>query len=250
MADSTTSARHSRRHLLKAAGIVAGVAGSYVPAKASADCLFGIVCIGSGGSGSGSGTSGGTSTQCFLRGMRVRTSKGYRRIETLEAGDLMPTRFSGLLPIRRIDSFTVHRTETGDWPAGQRMIRVERGALADNVPSADLYVTESHAFFLDGALVRISSLANGVTIAFDDATERDSLDFFHVEFDRHEVIEAEGAPCESLQATGMAACMPILEFHGGRSELGSRLRSAAAPLIDRRRPLDRIRDEIESRASL
>jgi hypothetical protein len=48
----------------------------------------------------------------------------------------------------------------------------------------------------------------------------------------------------------MQACAPELAFHGGRSQLSSHLRSAIAPLIDRRRPLDRIRDSLEARAGL
>ena len=42
----------------------------------------------------------------------------------------------------------------------------------------------------------------------------------------------------------------MLHFNGRRSEILSHLRSAIAPIIDRRRPLDRIRDGLEIRAGL
>ena len=84
---------------------------------------------------------------------------------------------------------------------------------------------------------------------------------------------AEGAPCESLLVTAeklagfdnaseyyalygplprvaMAPYAPIEAFNGGRSQLKSRMRSALAPVIDLRRPLDIVRDNIEARALL
>jgi hypothetical protein len=44
--------------------------------------------------------------------------------------------------------------------------------------------------------------------------------------------------------------VPLLGFNGRRSELLSRLRSAAALLVDRRWPIDRIRDTLERRGDL
>jgi hypothetical protein len=40
-------------------------------------------------------------------------------------------------------------------------------------------------------------------------------------------------------------CAPLLRFDRRRSEIGSRLRSAISPWIDRREELDVIRDELE-----
>jgi hypothetical protein len=40
----------------------------------------------------------------------------------------------------------------------------------------------------------------------------------------------------------------MLGFHGGRDEVRSRLRSVASLVIDRRQPLDIIRDSLEERA--
>ncbi|HEY2873993.1 MAG TPA: hypothetical protein VGJ56_18865 [Reyranella sp.] len=41
--------------------------------------------------------------------------------------------------------------------------------------------------------------------------------------------------------------MPMLSFEGGRGELRSRLRSAAALVVDHRQPIDLIRDGLEER---
>jgi hypothetical protein len=61
------------------------------------------------------------------------------------------------------------------------------------------------------------------------------------------VLDAEGAPCESLRNASGETCVPMLSFGGGRGELRSRLRSAAALVVDRRQPIDVIRDSLEER---
>lgn len=192
---------------------------------------------------------GGGGGGCFLRGTRIRTVKGYRRIETLAPGDLLPTRFGSLSPIKKVSSYTAKRSDpAAAWPDEDRPVRVARSALDDAVPSANLYLTPSHAIFVDGVLVPIGQLVNGVTIAFDDAVAKAELEYFHIELETHDVIEAEGTACETLREETAAACAPILAFPGGRAELKSRLRSAAAIVVDRRQALDVIRDNLEERA--
>ena len=75
----------------------------------------------------------------------------------------------------------------------------------------------------------------------------DTLDFFHIALARHDVLDAQGAACETLLAPAAQPCAPIAEFNGARSELRSRLRSMVSPIIDRRLPLDVIRDNMEAR---
>lgn len=186
-------------------------------------------------------TKNAAAVDCFLRGTRIRSSRGYRRIETLKAGDLVATRFGGATPILRIDSYVVPRGTV-------RPVRVSRSALDDNVPAADLWLTAPHSLYVDGVLISVVNLVNGTTIAFDDDVGGDELEFFHIELATHDVIDAEGAACESLLTPSMTRCAPRLALNGGRSELKSRLRSAASVVIDRRTPFDIVRDRIEERS--
>jgi hypothetical protein len=62
---------------------------------------------------------------------------------------------------------------------------------------------------------------------FETAAGHDALGFFPNELERH-VLDAEGAPCESLRDPFGATCVPMLSFGGSRGELRSRLRSTAA----------------------
>jgi len=147
-------------------------------------------------------------------------------------------------------------------------VRVAKDAFGAGSPRRDLYVSRSHMVYLDGVLIPVGDLINGQTIAAVDV-EGDRLAYYHVELETHDVLIAEGAPCESLLTTAekiavfdnadeyyalygvpadMAPYAPMAAFNGGRSELKSRLRSAVAVVIDRRQPRDIVRDCLEARA--
>jgi hypothetical protein len=136
----------------------------------------------------------------------------------------------------------------GGWAGASRPVRVKAGALGDRSPSRDLVLTASHSILTDGALVPVINLVNGTSIVFDAADGHETLDFFHVGLGRHDVLDAEGAACESWRDPAVEEpCAPLLSFYGGRDELRSRLRSAASIVVDRRQPLDIIRDTLEER---
>lgn len=228
---SGTTINRARRSLLKAGGIMvgalAGTVGSYTPAAAKHD------------------DEGGT---CFLRGTRIRTAEGYRPIETLSVGERVHAHFAGRAAIASINSFTLQRNgPAGSFAGASRPVRVKRGALGENVPAVDICLTASHAVFRDGFLVPVGNLVNGTSIVLDAADGHDTLEFFHLELGSHDVLDAEGAPCESRRDAWVEPCVPLLGFHGGRNELRSRLRSMASIVVDRRRPLDVIRDDLEER---
>ena len=89
-------------------------------------------------------------------------------------------------------------------------------------------------------------MVNGTTITFEAADGRDTLDFFNIELDRHDILNVQGAFFESLYRAGTERCAP-LGFTGGRSRLRSHMRSVASLVIDRRQPIDVIRDRLDER---
>jgi hypothetical protein len=213
--------------------------------------------------GSGGGGGGG---KCFLRGTLIRTAEGYRPVESLSVGDLLPTSFSGTAPIREIRHFCFERQSCEEpWVELARPVRIRASALADNVPQRDLYVSRQHSLFIDGALTPAWNLVNGTSITIDEASDLEVIEYFHIRLDQHDVIEAEGALCDTLfEPTGQAvvalvghdeldgrivpgACAPLRDYRNRSNMLRSRLRSALSPVVDLRRPLDRIRDRIEER---
>jgi Hint domain len=240
----------SRRNLILTAAILGSALGSAIIASLAA--------------GDNSGNDNGN---CFLKGTTIRTVDGDIKIEDLAVGDLLPTVFGGICPIQWVARYRFKRSDpTKAWVKNVLPIRVARSALGPDVPHADLCVTPAHALLIDGVLAAAGNLINGTTITRYDARELDELEFFHIKLELHDVIFAEGAPCETLlngdvnmvdsagylrqdglPTTEEVPCAPLLSLNGGRSEIRSRFRSAISPWIDRRQRLDIIRDELEER---
>ena len=205
---------------------------------------------------------------CFLKGTRVRTTTGEREVEKLAIGDLLPTHFNGIQPIQWIGRYKFTRSDASKpWVRDVLPVRIARSALAVNVPHSDLYVSQLHAIFVDGELVRVESLVNEATIALHDADELSELEYYHIKLQSHDIIYAEGAPCETLLDVEEGAVnfveylrmygapseraqpgIPVRSFYSNRSKMKSHLRSALSPLVDRREKIDVIRDRLEERA--
>lgn len=207
---------------------------------------------------------------CFLLGTRLLAPAGELPIEHLKIGDRVVTLDGETRTVRWIARVAFDRRRGTPWSTEVQPIRVSKDALALGSPSRDLYLSPWHMLYLNGVLMPVSNLINGRTIgAVSPGTDR--LEYFHVELDKHEVLLADGAPCESLLTSTdsrrqfdnydeyvaryghvatppMTPCAPMAFFNGGKSELRSRLRSALAPVFDIRRPLDIARDDLEARA--
>jgi hypothetical protein len=203
---------------------------------------------------------------CFLRGTKIQTVDGERRIEDLAVGDFLPTFFGGVRPIQWIVRFRRNKADAAKpWQDHARPVRIMKSALAPNVPHADLFVTPGHALLLDGVLVTAGSLINGTTIAAYAADEYDELEFFQIKLETHDAIFAEGAPCETLlrvdestvdyaeyadkfrpAKTQDAYCAPIFG-NGARSEIGWRVHSAMSRWIGPHK-VDIIRERLEERS--
>lgn len=157
---------------------------------------------------------------CFLRGTRILTDAGERDIERLKIGDLVPTAFGELLPIKFIETYKYEKGRGhGPWPIRLRPVRITKSAISNGVPHRDLYVTRGHALYLDGALIPAGLLVNGKTILLHSADDDDELEFFHIKLERHSVIFAEGAACETL----LKDAADVQPEFGARPEHGARI---------------------------
>ncbi|HEY0213035.1 MAG TPA: Hint domain-containing protein [Paenirhodobacter sp.] len=145
-------------------------------------------------------------TVCFAAGTMIRTPKGDRRVEDLAIDDLVTTVDHGPQPVRWVGCSPM-TTEALARNEKLRPIRIRAGALGDGVPLADLLVSPQHRILvrskvaerLFGArevLISAKQLLqiDGVDVAEDVA----SVDYYHVLFDRHEVVVSNGAETESL----------------------------------------------------
>jgi hypothetical protein len=255
--------RRSRRNLIKIGAIAASAifAGLTKPTSASAAPPPPPPPGGGGGPPPPPPPPG---QSCFLKGTRIRTADGDRKIEDLAAGDLLPAFFGGIRPIQWIGRYSFKKSDpTKAWVRDILPVRVARSALGPDVPHSDLYITRRHALLIDGILMPVCHLINGTTITVYDVSDLKELEYLHIKLENHDVIYAEGTPCETLLNVDESAvnfgeylrqyvssgikdvrCAPWAGF-GRRIEIKSRFRSAISPWIDCRQKLDIIRDELE-----
>jgi Hint domain len=207
------------------------------------------------------------SNRCFLGGTRIQTPAGQRAVEDLRIGDLIVT------SSRRGKADQVDWPQTGDGHCRDHS-RQDLSLRSRCQHPKQRFVPVALACSLpDGVLVPVNDLINGRTISLCMSRVGEVIEYFHVELHSHDAILAEGAAAETmLMAAGSAGAFdnwaergalyseelpanptpfaPILSFNGGRAELRSRLRSAVSPWIDRRRPIDIVRDRLEERAGM
>ncbi len=181
--------RRTRRNVIATAGIIAStlVTSSFLAKKASAHHHD------RDGDRDGDGDRG---RNCFLSGTHIRTEVGEIAVEKLRAGDMVPTISGQTQAIRRIHSWEAEREPNQYWTGDVAPIKVCRSALALNVPQRDLYLSPLHALYFDGVLITVGALVNGLSIVRCSSYEADSLSYFHLELEDHQVIFAEGTPVE------------------------------------------------------
>ena len=207
---------------------------------------------------------------CFLRGTRIWTPDGESRVEDLRVNDLVVTSSGEAKPIQWVWRRRFERQFGQKWGEEIAPIRVARSALGPNTPHRDLYLSRYHCLYLDGILIPAVDLVNNSSIARVDIEDLSEIEYFHIKLERHSVIYAEGAACETLQAVTAVSSdevefeqyrrlygepalpdepvAPVLGYNGGRARLRGRIRSVVSHVIDVRSKLEIVRDDLRERA--
>ena len=211
----------------------------------------------------------GNGDNCFLRGTSIRTPTGEARIEDLEIGDLVQTVRGEAHAVKWIGR-RVYKKAGASWNDSVMPIRISRQALDRHTPHRDLYLSPNHALFVDGVLIRVKELVNGISIAPALPAQRDVIEYFQIVLDTHEVILAEGAPAETflLRASNhenftnfaeyerlypagsrpaMTPFAPIVGYEGGREHLKALL-CLGLPRFVLRDPVQDAYEKIAARA--
>ena len=152
--------------------------------------------------------SGTTHVPCFTAGTLIETSVGFRAVEDLAPGDAV-TLFDdarGAAKLLRVYERKLTRKDLATAPC-LRPIRIVAGALGNGLPKRDLLVSRQHRMLVSSEIAKrvtgtkdVLIPANKLTLLpgiFEDSNV-ESVTYYHLLFDRHEVILAEGAPTESL----------------------------------------------------
>jgi hypothetical protein len=163
---------------------------------------------------------------CFARGTLVHTARGRVPVEDIKPGERIQTRDNGVQTVRWAGSRRV--AATGKFAP----ILIRQGFLANE---RDLLVSPQHRMLLLGwrpelftgepeALAAAKMLVDGCGVV---QREGGMVEYFHILFDRHEIILAENCWSESFQPGQMAmdalgdasrselfALFPELRTHG------------------------------------
>ncbi|MCP1551032.1 MULTISPECIES: Hint domain-containing protein [Methylorubrum] len=189
----------------------------------------------------------GTYTACLVRGTHVATPDGERQVEHLRIGDLVMTVTGESKPVLWIGT----RRYEGAFIAGNRTalpVTVLAGALGDGLPLRDLSLSPCHALLINDVLVPAGRLVDGVAVI--QASTVDSVDYFHIELDDHDVVLAEGVGAETfVDDDSRNLFQNVHEYHAlypNRPEIDP---VYAAPRVEDGEVVQAIRDRIAARAT-
>jgi hypothetical protein len=162
-------------------------------------------------------------------GTRIDTADGSRAIETLGVGDLVLTRDNGAQPILWIGA----RVSAAD--GDHAPIKFSKGALGNR---KDLLVSPQHRMLVDGWRAELFFGEEEVLVAARHLVAGNdrvhvqkmrTVTYMHLLLDGHQIISAEGTPCESLDPAGdFALYDPVI-----RHDVNARYPGLIDPTIPR-----------------
>ena len=134
---------------------------------------------------------------CFAKGTKISTQNGNIPVEEINVGDLVKTLDHGFQPVRWIGGRAVAAN------GSMAPVKIKQGTLQT---TRDLFVSQQHRLLIsdwralyffgeEEVLVAADYLVNDLTI---QRVYGGFVTYFHILFDRHEIIFAEGIPTESF----------------------------------------------------
>lgn len=169
---------------------------------------------------------------CFTRGTLIETDRGLVAVEDLAAGDRVITLDNGPQPLLWVGAARVSGRDA------HAPVRIEKGVLGNDRP---LEVSPCHRMLLTGWRAQALFSEDQVLVAAQNLTLHEGInrrrctqvEYFHLLFETHEIIRANGALSESLNpaqeaigAMGHAARAEVLALFPELSEM-----RAARPVV-------------------
>ncbi|WP_052265402.1 Hint domain-containing protein [Ruegeria sp. ANG-R] len=143
---------------------------------------------------------------CFTAGSMILTPTGERLIETIRPGDQVIIGDGNSRPVRWVGRRRLSRRELQQAPKFCP-IRIKAGGLGDRLPTRDMMVSPQHRivvsspsmelhYFDPVMLAPAKALVNGDTIT--QVPPDQNVEYIHILFDRHELVNVEGLWSESF----------------------------------------------------
>ena len=153
---------------------------------------------------------------CFTANTLIETADGNKPVEDLRPGDMIATMDNGYQPIRWIGSTARDAVDLAHHPK-LKPVRIPAGALGGGLPKRDLTVGRQHRVLVRSKIAQRMFGAEEILIpaiklvglaGIEIVEDCDSVTYFHILFDKHQVIFSEDAPTESL-FTGPVALQSV-----------------------------------------
>lgn len=143
---------------------------------------------------------------CFTAGSNILTPSGPRRVETLVPGDDVATGEGVAKPLRWIGRRRLSKRELERNPRFCP-VRIRANSFAPGCPSCDLLVSPQHRIAVSSAMMELyhcnpimlapaKGLIDGDAI--DQMPPKQNIEYIHLLFDKHELVNVEGVWSESF----------------------------------------------------
>lgn len=143
---------------------------------------------------------------CFTSGSTILTPSGNRLIDTLRPGDLAVTADGTARPVRWIGQRHLSAQALRQQPH-LRPVRIRAGSLSANSPSRDLLISPQHRIAVSCPQMELmyseqvmlapaKGLIDGQAVL--QLTPDQGVEYIHILFDRHELVNVNGAWSESF----------------------------------------------------
>lgn len=153
-----------------------------------------------------SASDGQSFVPCFAAGTRIATARGAVAVEQLRAGDRVETLDNGLQEVVWTGCNRLSRAHLLAKPS-LCPVHIAAGALGGGYPRRDLVLSPQHRLLLKSPIIARMFGEPEVLVGCQRAAGLPGITRFlpglgvqyhHFLLDHHEVVRAEGAPCESL----------------------------------------------------
>lgn len=154
-------------------------------------------------------TPGTPNIPCFLNGTQIETARGHMLVEHLNPGDLIVTKDAGHLPLRAIGRFQPTKADLLRNP-GLAPVCLPAGSVGNR---ADLYLSGAHRILLGGPETELFFGQAEVLVPSRHCVGRNGIHvtrhsirlvYYHLVFDTHVILRAQGSWTESLFLADLA----------------------------------------------
>lgn len=148
---------------------------------------------------------------CFTEGTLLKTPFGERKVEDIRPGDMIVTKTNGAQAVRWVGSRMLDKIDLAANPH-LKPVCIKSDAFGKGKPASNLSVSPQHRCYIDSlelqlmfctpdALVPAKGLLDGTSVTISD---QETVSYYHILFDQHEIVCSNGLWTESLYPGGEA----------------------------------------------